>query len=157
MVTMVGTQTNEKDLVKSLLSLEHDALGAYEETIARLENAQFKARVSEFREEHLRHVQELTVAARKLGIDEIPEGNAVKSAMAAGKIKIADALGSDKSILMAMSTNETDTVAAYERAATKDFISPELKGLFDRAYADEKKHREWMKNAAASSDAKKAA
>ena len=41
MVTMVGMQKDFGDAMKELLELEYDALAAYDESIERLENADF--------------------------------------------------------------------------------------------------------------------
>lgn len=150
MVTLVGTQNNEKDLVESLLNLEHDAQAAYRETIERLDDRALSQQVSAFLQDHMRHTQELSAYAAKIGA-KIPDGTA-KAMMTSGKVKMADMIG-DNAICMAMKTNEQDTVTAYERASTQDFVSPELKAICEKAYADETRHREWFGNASASKKA----
>lgn len=146
MVTLAGTQDNEKDLIKAVLELEYNALEAYDETIERLENAQFKAKVQEFRQDHYRHVEELQKLARPMGIDV--DGPGAKSMLTAGKIKIADFISDDSAILNAMKTNEYETVMAYENACKKDFLSPELRAICERGLTDERRHRDWMDRAA---------
>jgi rubrerythrin len=144
MVTMVGTQNSNESLVKSLLNLEHDAIEAYDETIERLEDSMYAQKVSEFKQDHLKHVEKLSAIARQLGV-EIPDGTA-KAMLTKGKIVIADLMGDD-AILMAMKTNEYDTVAAYENALKKDFLTAELRACCEQGLADERKHRDWMDQA----------
>lgn len=67
----------------------------------------------------------------------------MKSVLTSGKVALADMMGDDK-ILAAMRSNEEDTVTAYERAASNDSASPELRTICERAHADELRHRDWM-------------
>ena len=148
MVTLAGTQSNEKDLVEALLQLEMNALEAYDATIERLENKIFSQQVAQFRQDHYQHVQELSKFATAMGI-EIPEAGA-KSLLTKGKVVIADMVGDDGAILTAMKTNEYETVMAYENACKKDFLSMELRALCEKGLSDEKRHRDWMDQAAKS-------
>lgn len=144
MVTMVGTQKSQEELVESLLNLEHDALEAYQETINRLKDPVFIKRITEFKHDHMSHVDQLSKIAASLGVT-IPDGT-MKSILTKGKIVIAD-LGGDDAILTAMKTNEYDTVKAYENALERDFLSPELRACCEKGLADEKRHRDWMDQA----------
>lgn len=148
MLTLAGTQNNEKDLVEALLQLEKNALEAYDETIERLESQQYSQKISEFRQDHYQHVEALSQFARQMGV-EIPDAGA-KSLLTKGKVVIADLVGNDGAILTAMKTNEYETVMAYENACKKDFLSPELRTLCEKGLADEKRHRDWMDQAAKS-------
>jgi rubrerythrin len=144
MVTTVGNETTFKGLVENLLLLEHDAIAAYDETIARLDNPDWKRQVSEFRGDHDRHVQELKQLASQAGAN-VPEQGDMKQMLTTGKIKLATMMG-DRTILAAMRTNEEDTVTAYQRAATHQEAPMEARRVFERAHSDELRHREWMIN-----------
>lgn len=146
MVTLAGTQNNIKDLVEALLQLEMNALEAYDATIERLENQQFSQQVAQFRQDHYQHVEAMTQIARPLGI-EIPEAGA-KSLLTKGKVVIADMIGNDSAILTAMKTNEYETVMAYENALKKDFLTAELRSICEKGLSDERRHRDWMDQAA---------
>lgn len=141
MATFAGTQDNINDLITSLLNLEHDAIEAYDSVIERLEDATLSAKVSEFRQDHYRHVSELSEIATQNSI-ELPEGTP-KAMLTTGKVVLADLFG-DNTILKAMETNEKDTVKAYENALKQPCCTPELKDICTRAHADEVRHREWM-------------
>jgi rubrerythrin len=146
MVTTVGTESTLNDLVENLLILEHDAIAAYDQTIARLENPEYKRIVASFKADHDRHVQELTQLASAIGATPYTEGDA-KQMLTTGKVTMASMMG-DGAILAAMRTNEEDTVTAYERASRHAEATPEARTLFERAHSDELRHREWMSNAA---------
>ena len=145
---MVGNETTLNGLIEDLLHLEHDAIAAYEQTISRLENAEWKRQVAEFKGDHDRHVQELTGLAGQVGANVPREGD-MKQMLTTGKIAMASMMG-DKTILSAMRSNEEDTVTAYERASRNPEAPPEARQIFERAHADEMRHREWMTNAAKS-------
>lgn len=56
---------------------------------------------------------------------------------------------SDKTILKAMSANEIETKMACDHASKNDVATPEAHTFFQKAYADESGHRDWMDSAAA--------
>lgn len=144
MVTMVGTEATLEALVENLLLLEHDAIAAYEQTIQRLENPGYKAQIAAFKTDHDRHVEELTALAGTLGVTA-PTGGDAKQMLTTGKVALASIMG-DGATLTAMRSNEEDTVTAYERAAAHRLATPEAQAIFQRAHADELRHREWMSN-----------
>jgi rubrerythrin len=147
MVTTVGMETTLPGLVEDLLLLEHDAIAAYEQTIERLQDPQYKQQVAAFKTDHDRHVQELTTLASAVGATA-HQGGDVKQMLTTGKVALASIMG-DGAILSAMRSNEEDTVTAYERASRHGEATPEARQVFERAHADELRHREWMSNAAA--------
>jgi rubrerythrin len=142
---MVGTESTLPSLVENLL-LEHDAIAAYEQTLQRLENPSYKKKIAEFRADHDRHVQELTRLTTAVGAKPYQEGDA-KQMLTTGKVALASIMG-DSAILTSMRSNEEDTVTAYERASRHAEATPEVRPIFERAHADELRHREWMSNAA---------
>lgn len=142
MVTMVGNEDGIKDLVTNLLYLEHDAIAAYDSCIERLDDKALSARVAEFKQDHLRHLDVLRRIAAETGAEAPIEGD-MKQMLTTGKIVLADLMG-DAAILKAMKTNEDDTVTAYERASRHPDAIPESKAFFMEAYQDELRHREWM-------------
>ncbi len=147
MVTTVGTGFNADAILKDLILLERDAIAAYEATIYRLDDPANKAKVEEFKKDHERHLDELTRAATAHGAEAPAEGD-MKQMLTTGKIKIADMVGGDGAILKAMSTNESDTIAAYKNASENKDAPSELQTFFTSALADEERHKAWMEDAA---------
>ncbi len=147
MVTTVGNESTIQDLVQDLLYLEHDAIAAYDSTIEKLGTPSYKEQIAQFRNEHLRHVEELRKMASMLRIEAPSEGDS-KQMLTTGKVALASLMG-DGAILAAMKTNEDDTVTAYERASIHADAEPESRKFFAEFAADERRHREWMERTAA--------
>ena len=146
MVTMVGNEDGIKDLVTNLIYLEHDAIAAYDNCIERLDDEALSARIAEFKQDHLRHLDVLRRIAAETGAEAPVEGD-MKQILTTGKIVLADLRG-DAAILKTMKTNEDDTVTAYERASRHPDAIPESKAFFMEAHQDELRHREWMETTA---------
>jgi uncharacterized protein (TIGR02284 family) len=141
MVTTAGTESTLEDLLRDLIQLEHDAKDAYQAAIDRLENADFRTQLAAFREDHLRHIEELGGLMAEMGREPPKQGD-MKSLLTKGKVVLAGLVG-DKAILLAMKTNEDDTNTAYERATQND-APPEAHAVFERALEDERRHRDWI-------------
>ena len=142
MATTIGHEDDLRDLVTNLILLERDAIAAYESTISRLSEPDLSAQVKAFRQDHLQHLDVLTRIAAETGADAPAEGD-MKQLLTTGKVALAGLLG-DATILKAMRTNEEDTVTAYERASGRADLRPETKAFFEKAWADERRHRDWM-------------
>jgi len=147
MATTVGTETTFEKLVQNLLILEHDAIAAYDSTIERLDDAGHKAKIAEFKRDHERHVAELTRMAGAHGTEAPQEGD-VKQYLTTGKVALASIIG-DKTILKAMSTNEIETKMAYDHASKNGIATGEARTFFQKALADETRHKDWMDSVAA--------
>ena len=72
----------------------------------------FKAQLKEFKNDHDRHVQELKKCFEQKN-ETPPLGPSPNQWLTKGKVFMANLLG-DKTILIAMSSNESDTNTAYE-------------------------------------------
>ena len=147
MVTTVGTGSDLRARIENFILLERDAIAAYEATIERLESPAHKAKTEEFLQDHLRHLDELTQLARQHGADVPIEGD-MKQILTTGKVKLAGLTGGDGTVLKAMATNEADTVTAYGNGCENAVIPPEARPVFERALADERRHKEWMERTA---------
>ena len=143
MVTTVGISENLETVVPNLLKLEFAAIEAYEAAIERFESAELKAGLSEFRQDHLQHVEALRELCREIGVDA-PDGPDAKVLLTTGKVKMADMVGGDKAILTAMKTNEDDTVMAYKRCSKSQSFTGSAMQLVAKALQDEIRHRDWM-------------
>ncbi len=146
MATTVGNESTIQDLVKNLILLERDAIAAYEATIERLSDSALGTHVAEFKGDHLQHLGVLQEIAAETGAEAPTEGD-MKQMLTTGKIALANLAG-DGAILKAMKTNEDDTVTAYERASSHKDALPKSKAFFQKALADERRHRDWMEQTA---------
>lgn len=147
MATTVGTESDLRTLIRNFLILEHDAIAAYTATIERLEDPAHRAKISEFRADHERHVSELMTMGARHGAETPTEGD-MKEMLTTGKVKIAGLVGGDSAVLKAMSSNENDTISAYESGTANSVIPAGDRPMFERAAADERRHKSYMDAAA---------
>lgn len=142
MVTTVGTESTLDELLNDLIRLDHDAADAYQAAIDRLENASYRTTLGAFREDHLRHIEELSGHLRAMS-REPPKAGDLKAILTKGKVVLASLAG-DKAILQAMRTNEEDTNTAYERATKFKDAPPEVHATLERGREDERRHLDWI-------------
>ena len=149
----MGKKGDMPKLIEEMASLERDAVAAYDAAIARLDQPDHKAKVIEFREDHIRHLDELQSLAEKHG-GRFPLDPGAMSVLTTGKVAIADMMGGDGAILKAMAANEVQTVTAYSNASTNSAVPEEDRSIFERAHQDEEKHKAWMSQAAETAKAR---
>ena len=146
MVTFVGTQDKLVDALKELIELDHAAVEAYETAIARLDSQEFKNKLTEFKQDHERHIEETTNLLTDKD-EEAPESfDRTKEMMVKGKVVLGDLVGDDYTILKAMRDNEGDTNTAYERMTAREDMWPEANSIMLEGLEDEKKHKDWLDN-----------
>lgn len=142
MTTFVGSQKHFIDAIKSLLELDYDAVKAYEAAINRIENTSYKAKLSEFKKDHERHIKELSDLIEKHK-ETPPTGPSAKQLLTKGKVVFANLLG-DQAILKAMLDNEEDTTEAYQTMVDRSDQWEDSKEILQHGSQDEKKHKAWL-------------
>jgi hypothetical protein len=106
-VTTVGTETDiVVGLLTDLVQLDFDAVDAYQAAIDRLDNPEWRATLTRFREDHIRHTVELGEALSIIGAIP-PSGGEIKSMLTQGKVVMAGLVGDD-ALLRAMRTPAGD-------------------------------------------------
>lgn len=131
------------DGLNDLLQLDHDALGAYEIAIEKLEDRDHADQIAGFRRDHERHIRELNEVIAELG------GTPVNEPHATGPFKQAlqslGALAGDKGVLVAWRTNELQVRTKYDSYASKaNHWPPHIKRLIDQNALDEERHYQWV-------------
>ncbi len=147
MATTIGLESDPRTLLKNLIRLEHDAIAAYDAVIDRIEDPGRAGTVRSFREEHEKHLEALGRLAAEHGARNPGQGS-MRTAIATGKVNTANLAGGDGAVLKAMSTNETDTVAAYRNACGNAAAPEDARRFFEKALADAERHKSWMDTAA---------
>lgn len=145
MATTIGMESNVQDLLADLIELDFDAATAYQAAIEQVQDPSYRSALSEFRIDHLRHIDELGEILRAMGVNP-PEQGSLKSLLTRGKVVIGGLMG-DRAILEAMRTNEADTNTAYERAVGHPDAAPATLTTLERGLADERRHCEWVLSA----------
>jgi hypothetical protein len=142
MATMVGKESSLLKLLAGLIELDHDASAACDAAIARLSGQPERSTLASFRDDHRRHVGDLTVVLRSMG-GKVPVAPEPEAVLTRGKVILGSLLG-DEAILMAMKSNEGDTNIAYERAAARTDLPLHVRDVLNRNLADERRHRAWI-------------
>jgi rubrerythrin len=129
--------------LNDLLQLNHDAVGAYDIAIEKLENADHATQISGFKQDHLRHIRELNAAIEQLG--GTPKNEPHATGVLKQGMQSLGAVGGDKGILIAWRTNELQVRTKYDNYAAKATTWPgELKRMVDEQALDEERHYRWV-------------
>lgn len=121
-----------------LLHLDVDAVQAYNEAIERIEEHDIRMKLSAYRDDHQRHVAELTDAIRTMGQEPPPPKPDLKGRLMEGMTALRSAIGTDQA-LKAMRQNELITRKAYERINEK-YWPEDVREMLQRGFADERQH-----------------
>lgn len=149
MVTTAGTAADVVDMLNDLIQLDYDAVQAYEAAINRIDDDEHRRQLSAFRDDHVRHTEELSRVVRGLG-GEPATSASMKQVLTVGKVAFADMMGA-RAVLQAMKTNEDDTNTAYERASGRSDLPPAAIPVIQSALSDERRHRDWIEKVIATS------
>ncbi|CAN5743881.1 hypothetical protein BH23GEM6_BH23GEM6_07800 [soil metagenome] len=129
--------------LNDLLQLDHDAIGAYEIAIEKLEDRDHANQISGFKLDHERHIRELNTVILELGGTPANEPHAtapLKQAM-----QKVGALGGDRGTLIAWRANELQVRTKYDSYASRANAWPaNVKRLVDEAALDEERHYHWV-------------
>lgn len=134
------------DGLNDLLQLDHDAVGAYEIAMEKLEDRDHAGQIGGFLRDHERHIRELNELIAEMG------GTPVNQPHATGPFKQAlqslGALGGDRGLLTAFRVNELQVRSKYDAYASKANAWPTaIKRTVDRAALDEERHYRWVAEA----------
>ncbi|MBW3629081.1 MAG: PA2169 family four-helix-bundle protein [Gemmatimonadetes bacterium] len=129
--------------LNDLLQLDHDAIGAYQVAVERLEDRSHAQQIQVFLLDHERHVQDLNRLIQELG------GTPRNEPHASGPLKQAiqglGGLGGDKGTLMAFRTNEMQVRTRYQGYLARAGSWPgEVRATIDRNALDEERHFGWV-------------
>lgn len=139
--SIIDRETVINELNK-LINLDYDAIAAYEAAIERLNNAEYRERLREFRDDHQRHTRNLGECLAKFGGKAATSGD-IRKILTKGKV-ILGTINHDRGVLEAMRSNEDQTNRFYEEALEKLEDEPAVAGILLRNLEDERRHRLWL-------------
>ena len=142
MVTDASTQTELRDLLVNLIELEYDMRASFEAAVARLESASYKEPMRAFLTDQDQHICDLKALAQPL-CESLPQGPDLRQIVMKGTLMLAHLAG-DRAILQALTGSLDAMNAAYERAVTHAWVTPEALGVMQRHFKDERRHRTWL-------------
>jgi rubrerythrin len=134
-------------MVKSLVSLvqlDIDAVHAYDQAIEKIDVESIKARLEEFKADHMRHVDELSQCISRLGGKAPAFERDFKGFLIEGMTALRSVTGNEGA-LKAMKTNEGLTNSTYERALSWE-LPQDIKSIVQRNREDERRHIEFIES-----------
>lgn len=134
---------NVAEKLGDLLKLDVDAVHAYNEAIEKIEAQELRSHLSEYRDDHQRHVTELTQLIRGMGEEAPSPKPDAKGLLIEGMTKLRSSMG-DEQAMKAMHQNEEITNRAYEKAAQQTYWPPEAMRVIEHGLADERRHIAWI-------------
>lgn len=132
------------DLI-SLIHLDIDAIRAYDQAIEKIEIQSVKNQLKIFREDHFRHVTDLSAVVRKMGGIPPEFKKDFKGFVLQGFTALRSVTGTEGA-LNAMETNEKLTNSTYEKALNLQF-SQDIRLIIERNREDERRHLEFIRRA----------
>jgi len=132
--------TNQEIIARlnELIHLDVDASEAYNQALKKIDDPEIFQTLSQFRNDHLRHIREISVAVQGLGGTPAEQKQDFKGYLIEGFTALRSITGIEGA-LKAMQGNERITTSTYERALHANF-PPNILALIQRNYADEARH-----------------
>ena len=120
-----------------LAQIEIDAIRAYTQAIERCRDPELDRMLRDFREDHLRHIQDLSVEIRKTG--GMPPAGLDLPGLGIEAFTATLALTGKGGALMATQGNEIVTNDAYASALARD-LPDDVRAMVERNAEDEQRH-----------------
>jgi uncharacterized protein (TIGR02284 family) len=140
----VTDQQRMIERLNDLIALDHDAVGAYEAAITRIDIESLRMSLREFQNDHLRHIQDLSRVVLSLGGTPRQKPD-VKGFLLKGFTAITSMMGNEAA-LKAMQGNEKLTNRSYEHAL-KESWTEDVRTIIERNFRDEQRHLAFIENA----------
>jgi len=126
--------------LSDLAQLDIDAVNAYETALRKIDDKEIHRTIDQFRQDHLRHVDDLNNVIVKLGGKAAEFSKDLKGYLIDGMTALRSVTGT-KGALKAMETNEIITNKNYSESLNDNVdFSEEIRGLLQKNYNDEQRH-----------------
>lgn len=142
---------NEKNLIdrlSSLMQLDIDAVHAYGQAIDNIKDPAIKNELSMFRDDHERHISDLSLAITNLGGKPPEHSRDFKGFLIEGFTALRSVTGTEGA-LKAMKGNEELTNKTYREALNLQ-LPPDARDIVERNYHDEQRHLAYINRVLAS-------
>jgi len=131
--------------LNDLIKLDIDASHAYDQAIKEIDVTAVKDRITSFRDDHLRHVQDLSRLVRDMGGQPAEHTRDFKGYLIEGFTALRSKTGT-AGALKAMKTNEQLTNKKYGDARSAGFDQTAM-SVIEKNYDDEKRHLQYIEEA----------
>jgi uncharacterized protein (TIGR02284 family) len=138
--------TNVIEVLSDLVQLDVDATYAYEQALKQIDDKKIYADIEGFRDDHLRHIDELSALIKELGGTPPDKSRDLKGFVIEGFTALRSVTGT-KGALSAMEGNEKLTNKNYQSAIddNPDF-STRVMNLLKKNYGDEQRHLHYIQS-----------
>lgn len=140
---MTNSEIAEK--LGDLMKVDVDAYHGYDQAIQRIEHAEIKQKLTQFRMDHERHANDLAAEIRRLGETPPEFSRDFKGYLLEGFAALRSITGTEGS-LKALKSAEEYTNREYSEAVRLGFPS-EIADLLERNYRDEQNHLSYVNQA----------
>jgi uncharacterized protein (TIGR02284 family) len=131
--------------INSLIQLDIDAIHAYRQAIEKCDVHQVKGQLDKFRQDHERHVQNLSECVTRLGGTPPEFKRDFKGFFLEGFTALRSVTGT-VGALKAMKSNEMLTNQTYEKALSWN-LPVDVRNVVSRNRDDEKRHLQYIERA----------
>lgn len=143
MVSIVGEQGSEGDIVEQAVALEHDCVAAYTQALGQLRDAALRRGIEGLIVDHRARLPRLQERLRQLSLPEAGR-NPVTHVLNRGKVELSALLGRDRAIIAAITNNADDTALAYGQVAARVELSAPTRALFADFQQEAQRHQTWF-------------
>ncbi len=143
----MNTPEANKEIAKKLINLAQldiDAVEAYEQALKNIDVSNIHRKISEFRDDHIQHIEDLSEIITALGETPPKRTKDIKGFLIAGFTAIRSATGT-MGALKAMRGNEELTNRKYHEALEWE-LPTKIKHVVEKNYEDEKRHLRYIEN-----------
>jgi uncharacterized protein (TIGR02284 family) len=139
------TENNILEKLSALTQLDIDAVFAYQEALKNIDQQDIYDRISEFCEDHARHIEDLSIIISNLGGTPPKSTKDFKGYLIQGMTSLRGITGIEGT-LKAMRANEEMTNKKYKEALEEnDNLPIDIRRVIEANYSDEKRHLEYIK------------
>lgn len=131
--------------LKKLMQLDVDAVRAYEQALKHIDDPKIHAAIASFRDDHQRHIGDLSGAISSLGEQPPSLSPDVKGVFLEGFTALRSVTG-QQGALKAMKGNEKLTNRSYAEAL-KEALPADIEAVVRRNYEDEQRHLSYIERA----------
>lgn len=132
------------DKLCNLAQLDIDAVHAYDEALQHIDNQNIYESIKEFRDDHIRHINDLSEVITSFGGTPPERTKDFKGYLIQGFTSLRSITGTIGA-LKAMETNEVLTNKTYANALESNEMPKEVRTLVEKNYEDEKRHLNYIR------------
>jgi hypothetical protein len=130
------------DKLISICNLDNDAIRSYNEALKHIDNQKISSQIQKYRDDHKRHVDELSRLITTLGGAPPVESGDIRGLSLSGATALQGLFGTEGA-LKALQTGEMVTNKSYANAIEQDFPL-DILAVLKENYRDEKIHLEYV-------------